>query len=151
MHIEKFQVKRTKTIRRQWKRDIVDTFTHPFCENGHIWTKETRFSTVRREDWYWKPEGSLFCGLVWCLGVGPLLCRYDGDILPGLKGGLERYSLIAPLVDPCSGSEGHFNGGWTGAWVTLFARLFSRPSDGIWGTFSQGRKGGLSNILWSPL
>ena len=41
------QVKWSKKIRWQWKRDIVDTSTHAFCWNGHIWTNRTRFSTVR--------------------------------------------------------------------------------------------------------
>jgi hypothetical protein len=74
------------------RRDIVDTFTHPFCENGRVWIKETSFSTIRREDWYWKLEGSLFCGLVGSLGVGPLLYGWvyghDSDISTRLKGGL---------------------------------------------------------------
>ena len=34
-------------IRRHWKRDIVDTFTHHFCTNGHGWTIGTGFPYIR--------------------------------------------------------------------------------------------------------
>ena len=34
-------------IRRHWKRNIVDTFTHHFCANGHGWTIGTGFSYIR--------------------------------------------------------------------------------------------------------
>ena len=34
-------------IRRHWKRDIVDTFTHHFCANGHGWTIGTSFPYIR--------------------------------------------------------------------------------------------------------
>ena len=34
-------------IRCHWKRDIVDTFTHHFCANGHGWTIGTSFPYIR--------------------------------------------------------------------------------------------------------
>ena len=34
-------------IRRHWKRDIVDTFTHHFCTNRHGWTIGTSFPYIR--------------------------------------------------------------------------------------------------------
>ena len=37
-------------VRRQWKRDIVDTFTHHFCANGHGGTIGTGFPYIRRVD-----------------------------------------------------------------------------------------------------
>jgi len=43
------QVRHQKTIRRQWKRDIVDTSTHHFCANGHGGAIGTRFPTIWRE------------------------------------------------------------------------------------------------------
>ena len=34
-------------IRRHWKRDIVDTFTHQFCTNRHGWIIGTGFPYIR--------------------------------------------------------------------------------------------------------
>ena len=34
-------------IRCHWKRNIVDTFTHHFCANGHGWTIGTGFPYIR--------------------------------------------------------------------------------------------------------
>jgi hypothetical protein len=80
---KKKQVECTKTIRRQWKRDIVDTFTHSFCANGHIVTKGAGFPTVWREGWK-EPDGTHSGsrgGLSWVYQVGPLLLVFALDEL----------------------------------------------------------------------
>ena len=37
-------------VRHHWKCDIVDTFTHIFCANGHGWTIGTSFSYIRKSE-----------------------------------------------------------------------------------------------------
>ena len=77
----------------------MDTSTHPFCENGHIWTKETRFSTV----WEGTDTGNYRVTFLWpCRVYG---CRSSpyGDALMGVQGGWKRATrycghLYSPLL-----------------------------------------------------
>jgi hypothetical protein len=70
----------------------VDTTTHPFCANGHLWTKGTGFPTVgeRVERNLKEHLPGRWVDFVGCL-VGPLLFNLGLN-----KGGL---SLLVSFVD----------------------------------------------------
>ena len=54
-------------VRRHWKRDIVDTFTHHICTNGHSGTIGPSFPYIRRV-WRWhSPQCNIIVlSLVYC-------------------------------------------------------------------------------------
>ena len=58
-------------VRHHWKCNIVDTFTHHFCTNGHGWTIETSFPYIRKSEWWHSPVQYITFLLIL---VGSTLC-----------------------------------------------------------------------------